>query len=147
MPCKHEGGLDSCRLGKHGRCLDYGRKYRQAYLAAKPIIWNGSPKEFASVHGASAEKLVTSRLLKLGLKVWEPAFEGGEHDLYFHADNRGWTVQVKMGRRQHGGVLTSGGKKILSDILALVWLPLDEIRWVPRTSAGLPEALSADPKF
>lgn len=85
--------------------------------------------------GQAGEHLVAADLLTRGLHVTKPLNTNGPHDLHFRLSS-GWvTVQVKLGRvrTSTGEIAAPGGRQmrnILSDVLALVYLPEKRIRYV-----------------
>jgi hypothetical protein len=82
--------------------------------------------------GQAIEFFVAGDLLARGLKVTKPLNINGEHDLHVKCANKWFTVQVKSaGRNPHTGYLNVNNRgRITSDIIAGVFLPLGEIRYI-----------------
>lgn len=97
--------------------------------------------------GQASEHLVASDLLARGFRVTKPLNTNGHHDLHAHIGGEWRTFQVKAGRRNSvtGAIINTENRKsrpILSDIVAVVWLPTKEIRYIPANIQQLPAELA-----
>lgn len=91
--------------------------------------------------GQAAEHLVASDLLSRQLRVTKPLNVNGAHDLHAYMAGEWRTIQVKSARRRPTGLLANTFVGVTSDILALVWLPTKEIRYIAKNIPSLPAEL------
>lgn len=153
MPCKHEGGTESCIRNSSGAC-----KIRTWVLAQKPdrkVAVKQYVKEnykSSSINlgrtgdsGYAGELIVRTDLLLRGLEVTVPENRNSPDDVHF-LSSTGWvSVQVKVSRvNKNTGVWSFNTRRryISSDVLAWVDLRDKEIRYLPNIKPVPPELLT-----
>jgi hypothetical protein len=95
--------------------------------------------------GQAGEYLVAADLLCRRCRVTKPININGAHDLHAYASGAWRTIQVKLGRKcEKTGTISgeqrkTGARRIMSDILAVVYLPTKAVRYIAYNIPELPE--------
>lgn len=120
---------------------EYYRQY-QAKNRRKSPLAGATTRD----RGAAGEHLVVSQLLARNLEVGGPYNQNGKHDLFVKLGT--WhTVQVKVGtvNIKTGAVrLNSRRSSITSDLIAIVDLKGQRVRWMSNNGQPVPSELTHD---
>jgi hypothetical protein len=125
------------------KVAEYARQYDAKNIRKSPIA-GATTRD----RGAAGEHLVISQLLARNLEVGGPYNQNGKHDLFVKLGT--WhTVQVKLGRvnSKTGTVcLCSRGRRssITSDLIAIVDLKGQRVRWMSNNGQPVPSELTHD---
>lgn len=110
------------------------RKSQQRYNQNR-YLYTSNHKSSPGNAGESGEFLVAHDLLYRGLQVTKALNRNCPDDLHVKASNEWYTIQVKLGKvNKTTGRLSpnNGGRRISSDILAIVDLAGKRIRYIAR---------------
>lgn len=139
MSCKHEGGTDQCVRYKSGDCKTHvhakNAEYKNKHIQHARLFATNSNS------GQAAEYFVAADILARGLAVTKPLNTNCADDLHFKSAS-GWiTVQVKTARlNTRTGTLFGPSRDLVSsDVVAIVFLPTQQIRYIANKKEVPPE--------
>ncbi len=139
IACPHLRRIFSCAI-----CSPASYQKWRAYAKTNVVCSNS--KATSADAGQAGELLVAADLLHRGFPITKPFNINGPHDLHAKIGNQWLGIQVKLSSKNHKtGTLGLAGsaRKILSPIIALVFLPTKEIQY--RGNPNLPDELKEAP--